>query len=196
MKLIKRRIIVVIGVIILLIIAFFSLKGNKEPEYNLAIAERGSIREEVSVTGKIEDIDNVDLSFRATGNVSRVLIETGSEVKKGQILASLENNDLWAQLKQAQASLEIEEAKLQELKKGTREETISIKRIELSKAEQDLDNYYQDIFNILSDTYSKAEEAIKIDIKDIFIGAEAANSYVLTFDTCVSSEISSDANRI
>jgi len=195
MKLIKRRIIVVIGVIILLIIAFFSFKGNKEPEYNLAIAERGSIREEVSVTGKIEDIDNVDLSFRATGNVSRVLIETGSEVKKGQILASLENNDLWAQLKQAQASLEIEEAKLQELKKGTREETISIKRIELSKAEQDLDNYYQDIFNILSDTYSKAEEAIKIDIKDIFMGAEAANSYVLTFDTCVSSEISSDANR-
>lgn len=195
-ELIKRRIIVIVGAIILLIIGFFSFRGNKESEYNLAITERGSIREEVSVTGKIEAIENIDLSFRATGNVSQVLIETGDKVKKGQVLASLENNDLWAQFRQAQANLEAEQAKLQELKKGTREETINIKKIELSKAEKDLDNYYQDIFNTLNDAYSKAEEAIKIDVKDIFFGAEAASSYVLNFDTCVSSEISSDAGYL
>lgn len=195
-ELIKRRIIVIAGVIILLIIGFFLFRGDKEPEYNLAIAERGSIREEVSVTGRIEAIESIDLSFRATGNVYQVLIETGNEVKKGQILASLENNDLWAQLRQARANLEAEEAKLQEIKKGTREETINIKQVEFSKVEQDLDNYYQDIFNTLNDVYSKAEEAIKIDIKDIFLGAEAANSYVLSFDTCVSSETSSDVGYL
>jgi len=195
-EVIKRRIIVITGAIILLIIGFFLFRGNKEPKYNLAITERGSIREEVSVTGKIEAIENIDLSFRATGNVSQVLIETGSEVKKGQVLASLENNDLWAQLRQARANLEAEEAKLQEIKKGAREETINIKQIELSKVEQDLDNYYQDIFNTLNDIYSKAEEAIKIDIKDVFLGAEAASSYVLNFDTCVSNEISSDVGYL
>jgi len=192
-ELIKRPIIVITGAIILLIIGLFFFKGNKESEYNLARVEKGSIREEVSVTGKIEAIEDIDLSFRATGNVSQVLIETGSEVIKGQVLASLENNDLWAQLRQVQANLEAEEAKLQELKKGTREETINIKQVELSKTEQDLSNYYQDIFNTLNDAYSKAEEAIKIDIKDVFLGAEAANSYVLSFDPCVSSSISSDA---
>ena len=191
-ELIKRRVIVIIGVVILVVICLFFFRNNKESEYNLATAERGSIREEISVTGKIEAIENIELSFRATGNVSEVLIETGSEVKKGQVLASLENNDLWAQLRQAKANLEAEEAKLQEIKKGTREETINIKQIELSEAEQDLDNYYQDIFNTLNDIYSKAEEAIKIDIKDVFLGAEAASSYVLNFDPCVSSEISSD----
>ena len=191
-ELIKRWVIVIVSAVIILIIGFFSFGGNKESEYNLAIAERGSIREEVSVTGKIEAIESIDLSFRATGNVSQVLIETGDVVKKGQILASLENNDLWAQLRQARANLEAEEAKLQEIKKGTREETINIKQIELSEAEQGLDNYYQDIFNTLNDVYSKAEEAIKIDIKDVFLGAEAASSYVLNFDPCVSSEISSD----
>jgi len=191
-ELIKRRVIVIIGVVILVVICLFFFRNDKESEYNLATAERGSIREEISVTGKIEAIENIELSFRATGNVSEVLIETGSEVKKGQVLASLENNDLWAQLRQAKANLEAEEAKLQEIKKGTREETINIKQIELSEAEQDLDNYYQDIFNTLNDIYSKAEEAIKIDIKDVFLGAEAASSYVLNFDPCVSSEISSD----
>ena len=195
-ELIKRRIVVIIGAIILLVICLFFFKNNKESEYSLAIVERGSIREEVSVTGKIEAIESINLSFRATGNVSQVLIETGDVVKKGQILASLENNDLWAQLKQVQANLEAEEAKLEELKKGTREETVNIKQIELSKTEQDLSNYYQDAFNSLNDVYSKAEEAIKIDIKDIFLGAEAASSYVLNFDSCVPSEISSDVGYL
>lgn len=195
-ELIKRRVIVIIGAIILLIICLFFFRSDKEPEYNLAITERGSIREEVSVTGKIEAIENIDLSFRATGNVSQVLIETGSRVKKGQVLASLENNDLWAQLRQAQANLEVEEAKLEELKKGTRLETINIKQIELSTAEQDLNNYYQTVVNTLNDAYAKSEEAIKIDIKDVFSGAEASSSYVLSFSYCVTNEIASETGYL
>ena len=195
-QLIKKRIIIIAGAIILLIIGFFFFKGNKESEYNLAIVEKGSIREEVSVTGKIEAIEDIDLSFRATGNVFQSLIETGDVVKKGQILASLENNDLWSQLNQSKANLEIEKAKLDELNKGTRQETINIKETELAKAQQDLDNYYLDIFNILDDSYAKSEEAIKIDIKDVFLGAEAANSYVLNFDSCVPNEITSDVGYL
>lgn len=182
-ELIKRRIIVIIGAIILLIIGFFSFRGDKEPEYNLAIAERGSIREEVSVTGKIEAIESIDLSFRATGNVSQVLIETESKVKKGQVLASLENNDLWAQLRQAQANLEAEEAKLQEIKKGTRLETINIKQVELFKSRQDLDNYYLDILDILNDSYIKADDAIKVKTSGIFSGYKTT-FYQLTFNSC------------
>lgn len=195
-ELIKRRIIVIISAVVLIIIFLFFFRNNKESEYNLAIVERGSIREEVSVTGKIEAVESINLSFRATGNLSQVLIETGDVVKKGQILASLENNDLWAQLKQVQANLEAEEAKLEELKKGTRQETINIKQIELSKAEQDLNNYYQTVVNTLNDAYAKSEEAIKIDIQDIFSGAEAANSYVLSFDSCVTNEIASEAGYL
>ena len=167
------------------------MRNDKEPEYNLAIVERGSIREEVSVTGKIEAIESINLSFRATGNVLQILVETGDKIKKGEVLASLENNDLWAQLKQAKANLEAEKAELDELKRGTRLETIDIKQTELFKAQQDLDNYYLDILDTLDDSYAKSEEAIKIDIKDVFLGAEAANSYILNFDSCVP-QLSSD----
>ncbi len=190
-ELIKRRIIVIIGAIVLLVIYLFFLRNDKEPEYNLAIVERGSIREEVSVTGKIEAIESINLSFRATGNVLQILVETGDKIKKGEVLASLENNDLWAQLKQAKANLEAEKAELDELKRGTRLETIDIKQTELFKAQQDLDNYYLDILDALDDSYAKSEEAIKIDIKDVFLGAEAANSYILNFDSCVP-QLSSD----
>ena len=189
--LIKKWVIVIIGAIILLIIYLSFFRDNKESEYNLAIAQNGPIREEVSVTGKVKAVESIDLSFRATGNVFQVLFETGDKVKKGEVLAHLENDDLWAQLRQAKANLEAEKAKLDELEKGTRLETINIKQTELSKAQQDLDNYYGDILDILNDSYAKAEEAIKIEIKDIFLGAEASNSYILNFDSCIP-QLSSD----
>ena len=55
-EVLKRRIVVIIGAIILLVICLFFFKNNKESEYSLAIVERGSIREEVSVTGKIDSL--------------------------------------------------------------------------------------------------------------------------------------------
>jgi len=182
-----------IGIFVLLVIFIFFLRGNQEAEYSLAIVERGMIREEVSVTGRVQSAGRIDLSFRATGNVSNIMVENGDEVKTGQILASLENNDLWSQLEQVQASLDAEIAQLNELKKGTRQETINIKQIELLKAQQDLNNYYQTVINSLNDAYAKSEEAIKIDVKDVFFGAEAASGYMLSFDSCVSNEIASAA---
>lgn len=184
---------ITIGVLILLVVFLFFMRGNDEPGYSLATVERGTIREEVSATGRVQSAGRIDLSFRATGNISRIMVENGDEVKTGQVLASLENNDLWSQLEQAQASLEAEIAQLNELKKGTRQETINIKELELSKAQQDLNNYYQTVINSLNNAYAKSEEAIKIDIKDIFYGAEAANGYTFTFDYCVTNEIASTA---
>jgi RND family efflux transporter MFP subunit len=195
-EILKRRVMAIIGVIVLLVISAFFFRNNKELEYNSVIVEKGSIREEVSVTGKIKAAESMGLSFRATGNVSQVLVEVGDKVTKGKVLASLENNDLWAQLNQFKANLEIEEAKLDELERGTRKETVEIKQTELTIAKQDLDNYYLDIFDILDNSYAKSEEAIKIDIKDVFLGAEAANSYVLNFDSCVSNEIVSEVGYL
>jgi HlyD family secretion protein len=179
------------GIALLVVFIFVFSKNDNELGYSSDFVQRGPLREEVSATGKVESAGRIDLSFRTTGNVSKILVENGDEVKKGQVLASLENNDLWAQLEQAQANLEAEVAHLNELKKGTREETINVKQIELSKARQDLNNYYETVINTLNDVYAKSEEAIKINTKDIFYGAEAANSYVLTFDPCVTNEIAS-----
>jgi len=195
-KIIKKALshkLISIGILVLLVIVIFFLRGNGEQEYSLAIVERGDIREEVSVTGRVQSAGRIDLSFRATGNVSKIMVETGDGAKAGQVLASLENNDLWSQLEQARANLDAETAQLNELKKGTRQETINIKQLELSKAQQDLNNYYQTVINSLNDAYAKAEEAIKIDTKDIFYGAEAAGSYVLNFSYCVTNEIASAA---
>lgn len=184
------------GVVLLFILIFFFSRGDNGLEYSSAFVQRGPIREEVSATGKVQPVGRIDLSFRATGKVSKILVENGDKVKTGQVLAYLENDDLWAQLKQAQASLEAEIAQLNELKRGTREETINLKQLELSKAKEDLSNYYQTVINSLNDAYAKSEEGIKIDTKDIFIGAEAGGGYKFSFDYCVTNEIASEATYL
>ncbi|MDD5760685.1 MAG: biotin/lipoyl-binding protein, partial [Candidatus Pacebacteria bacterium] len=192
----KKIIFLIGGIALLFILILLFSRENNSLEYSSTFVQRGPIREEVSATGKIQPVGRIDLSFRSTGKVSKILVENGDKVKTGQVLAYLENDDLWAQLRQAQASLEAEIAYLNELKKGTREETINLKQIELSKAKQDLNNYYQTVTNTLNDAYAKSEEAIKIDTKDIFVGAEAGGGYKFSFDYCVTNEIASEATYL
>ncbi|MBU2632883.1 FtsX-like permease family protein, partial [Patescibacteria group bacterium] len=48
---------------------YFFLKGEKELPYDFAIAERGSLTQEVSVTGRVQPSESVDLAFEKTGKI-------------------------------------------------------------------------------------------------------------------------------
>lgn len=85
--------------------------------YDFIVAERSSLIQEVSVTGRVRPAESVELAFEKTGKVSRVNISIGNKVKAGQVLVSLVNSGLAAQLLQAEADLEAEQAKLSELQK-------------------------------------------------------------------------------
>lgn len=60
---------------------------------------------EVYATFNVEAEKSADLAFSSSGIVDRVLVDVGSEVKKGDILATLQNDDLKAMLHVAQTAL-------------------------------------------------------------------------------------------
>jgi len=62
----------------------------------------------LSVSGKVQAKNSADLSTRIMGHVSKVNVNVGDEVKKGQLLISINNSDL--QAKQAQINASITEA--------------------------------------------------------------------------------------
>ena len=72
--------------------------------------ERGSIISERDVAAEIVPAKQDKLSFSASGNVSRVLVKNGDLVKKGDVLAELQLDDLLDQLQQARIDLEISRA--------------------------------------------------------------------------------------
>lgn len=157
---------VVLLVIIVLGTGIF--KSNNEKPNTIKV-QKVELIQEVSVTGKVQAIDEVQLAFERSGKVAKINTSVGQEVAVGDVLLELDTKELQASSLQAQAGLDSELAKLQELKRGTRVEEIQIKESELRKAEQDLTNYYASVQAILSDGFAKMDDAVRSKTDPIFI---------------------------
>ncbi len=103
------RIIIGLAVIIILILAFlgfhFFLLNQRQLNFNFVEAKIGRIAQEVKVDGMVKTAHEVNLAFERAAKIAIVNIKVGDKVKNGDVLASLVNTDLNAQLSQAVAAL-------------------------------------------------------------------------------------------
>lgn len=175
-KLLKYKKALVFFVVLCVIAGgYFIFGGGNDVPQKAVTVSRGDVVEEVSVTGKVVPAKSINLAFEKSGRITRIFAQVGNNVVRGEILAQLENGDLSAQIAQAEATLKTQQAKLDELKRGSRPEEIAIKETELKRAEQDLDNYYRSIVDILNDAYAKADDAVRAKTDDIFSDDDTAN---------------------
>ena len=75
-------------------------------------AERGDIARSVVARGKIEPLSKVEVKSKANGIIKALLVDVGDRVTEGQILAELDKEDLEAQVREAKATRDGEEANL------------------------------------------------------------------------------------
>ena len=155
------------ALIIILIIGYFVFKEEKL-NVDFIVAERGNLEQVVSITGKVKPSSKVDLAFESGGKVANIYKEVGDIVYRGQILATLNNSQYQAQLLQAQASLEVEESRLNELKKGTREEEILIQETKVKNAEQSLVDAKNNLAVKIKDSFTKSDDAIRNQTDQLF----------------------------
>ena len=76
----------------------------------------------ISAQGFVVPTRSVDLAFRAGGRVAEVLIHEGDQVKQGQALIRLQDDQLQAGVAQAQAALTLAHATLAQVQDGARPE--------------------------------------------------------------------------
>lgn len=79
----------------------------------------------MSLSGRLEAIQQVDVSSKASGRISQLLVKVGDPVKSGQPIAVLDGQELQIQLQKAQASLLAAKAKYTEATEGTEAETLA-----------------------------------------------------------------------
>jgi HlyD family secretion protein len=91
----------------------------------------------VSASGTIEVIE-VTVSAKTSGQVDRLLVDEGSQVKSGDILAVVDSASLQIQLEQAEGGVGFAEAQLELLLKGARIEDIRQAEAALKQAEANL----------------------------------------------------------
>lgn len=111
----KKRLFYVLGALLIVALIVVGLVaatrgGTKIDPSKLAKVEKGDLAKSVVATGKIQPVTNVEVKSKASGIVQRLLVDYGDTVKRGQILAELDKQEILAQVNQQRASLEASEA--------------------------------------------------------------------------------------
>ncbi|MFH1012548.1 MAG: efflux RND transporter periplasmic adaptor subunit [Candidatus Peregrinibacteria bacterium] len=172
-----KKIIVPIFVIAAIALLFYG-NGNGKAIQTFAVA-RGDVAQEVVVSGRVQAVESVDLAFEASGKVSQKFVEVGDRVTSGQLLAALNRDDYLADLKQAnarvdlassklsayQAALEQEEAELADLK-NVRPEDVRIKKLDEENAKRYLAEQ--------EDNLAKATQEAETDLQEKYNDAYTA----------------------
>jgi HlyD family secretion protein len=86
--------------------------GTKIDPAKLAKVEKGDLAKSVVATGKVTPITKVEVKSKASGIVKKLFVEYGDQVKKGQLLAQLDKEEIQAQVEQTRAGLAASEANL------------------------------------------------------------------------------------
>jgi RND family efflux transporter MFP subunit len=94
-------------VIAILAIGGIWYKNNTSAGEDLdsVIVEKGTVRNDLILTGQIRAVEHAQLNFMSSGELSWIGVKEGDYVKKGQYLARLNANSLQAQYEQAVAAL-------------------------------------------------------------------------------------------
>ena len=87
--------------------------SGSAPTEELAVAQRGDLDIRVEASGQVEPILVVEVKSKASGEVTSLHVETGDQVERGDLLAEIDPRDVRNALAQAQADLDVAEARLQ-----------------------------------------------------------------------------------
>ena len=109
-------------------------------------AERGDIARSVVARGKIEPLSKVEVKSKANGIIKALLVDVGDRVTEGQILAELDKEDLEAQVREAKATRDGEEANLHAAIAAEAKAKIEAANPELEFARRDFGRA-QELFN-------------------------------------------------
>ncbi|WP_448604744.1 efflux RND transporter periplasmic adaptor subunit [Thermoleptolyngbya sp.] len=88
----------------------------------------------ITANGKVQPVQTVNISPKATGILRELLVEQGDRVRAGQIIARMENEDVAARMMQARAQVAEAQARLAAVRSGNRPEEIAQRQAEVERA--------------------------------------------------------------
>lgn len=177
--------IIALIVAVLGILAYNKLKPKEEvPNYITATAEIGDIENNVMASGKVKALNTVDVGAQVSGEVKKLYVKVGDEVKKGDLIAQIDQVTQKNSLSNQQATLEQSRAGLQsaQAELGSRQASLNSAYADLARKQTELKQAEVDFARLASllsiHAISKQEydsAAVKVDsARADVISAQAA----------------------
>ena len=85
---------------------------------NVVPVKVGDVTDTLAVTGTLKSGQTVDLSSKVSGRIAGVRVQEGERVTRGQLLLSIEDDELQSQVDQARAALSTARVRLQQQQVG------------------------------------------------------------------------------
>lgn len=163
-------------------------RGKKQNTLNInaIIVERQKLTDQIRVTGITLPNEEVSLSFETSGKVVGIYFKEGTHVKKGQLLAKVNDEQLQAQLKRLTSQVKLAEDRVYRqsalLKKdAVSQEAYEIVRTDLAKLQAEIDMVQAQI----NQTELRAPFDGIIGLRQISLGAYASPSTQVSKLTCI-----------
>lgn len=102
-KKIKKRYIA-LGILIIVIILLVFVGKHHNGSYIEHVVQKQTVSDNLLLAGIVEAKERVDLGFASSGRVKKVNFNIGDSVKKGDVIAEIEQNYLESELTKAQAN--------------------------------------------------------------------------------------------
>ncbi len=121
---------------------YYQSSGSKsaDPTYITTPSAKGTIIVSISGSGQVSAENQVELKSQVNGNIIEIKAKNGQAVKTGDIIAEIDKTDLRNQLKQAQTSVAIASANLNEKLAGLTKDELSIAKKSLESSKLSLQN--------------------------------------------------------
>jgi HlyD family secretion protein len=136
----SRRVWVILGLAGVSLVGLLYLNGRRSaPLVRVANVARTDLKSMITSNGKVEPVAPQTLRARFDGFVSRVVAVEGRSVRAGELLLTLDDTQVRAQLEQARAQLAAEDANLRAAEAGGRADELARLAGDLRAAEAQRD---------------------------------------------------------
>lgn len=186
----RNQVIIILLVLAILSVIFYQqvIQGSSEDEIILSDAPQVKVmsvrdlsldKDSLPLLGEVQSQSSATLYSQISGEVIGLYKKLGEVVYAGQVIAEIDN---WLQksaVAQAKANIEVAQASLDKIKKGGRDEQLSILKTTLDNSQKTLEETKLSVVNTLNDAFVKVDDSIRNKIDIMFMDARGDNPQVL-----------------
>jgi len=141
----KKNLLYIGSAVVLIVIGFFVYKsfGSTEKTISFETAKigKGTISNTVTATGTLEAVKTVEVGTQVSGVIEKIYVDFNSQVKKGQLLAQLDETPLMAQLDQSKSTVDQSNAEVKYQKATYDRYKVLVEKKLIAQSDFDLAEY-------------------------------------------------------
>lgn len=119
------------ALVMILVLWAYSASRSKPNPLMTAAVRQGDIENVIAATGKMDAIERVNVGAQVSGQVKKLYIKAGDNVRKGQLIAEIDDQPQRSDLRNAQAALSVAQADFQ-----TRQATLVRQQAQFQRLQQ------------------------------------------------------------